>query len=137
MASLTILPNELIRGIFSNLAAFELATDQRVCRRWKRIGSEALLWRRLCMADYRFWDEESAIKEKLQQTASTVDWDAIYAGRVRLDRRVDEQLELIIAQSRGRMRGVEDLAELGYNTKDRLLRHADAALHTEDYLARR
>ena len=131
------LPPEILRLILSCLTAPELASTHRVCRGWRRIGSERLLWRSLCKQDFIFWSDSHEIQRLLQARADTVDWQAVYQRRRSLERQVDSQLELIINQPANRVARIESLAQLGYDAKDALLRHTGVKLDQPDCLARR
>lgn len=54
-----------------------------------------------------------------------------------VDRTTSHELDNILAGQRGRIRGSETIAELGYDAKDTLLRNLIVGDDAEDVLARR
>ena len=134
--SISDLPGEIIQQILLYCPPITLAAVQRLSRRYNALV-EPFLWRHQCRTQYRYWDPEHHIKEKLRGNINDVDWQNVFSERQRIDRITSSALEGILANQMGRIDKFQRIVECGYDAKDCLLQHMAIDDDGEDVLARR
>ncbi|KZF26066.1 hemimethylated DNA binding domain-containing protein [Xylona heveae TC161] len=131
------LPDEVIQSIFWFVPAESLASIQSVCKRFRYLAIEPILWRHLCLTRFRYWDPTHLIKQKSACPVAQVDWRQLFVERALLDRKATKLLDSILASQKGRIDKFQAIVNLGYGAKDTLLQHLHVSESAEDVLARR
>lgn len=136
--SLNDLPDEVIQQILSYTSPRDtLVNISRISKRYNILGSEDLLWRHHCRADFKYWDPKNRIKTKLSGPVGDVDWRALYLRRKSVEKQTTAILNSILEGQIHRIQKFEEICAFGYDAKDTLLRHCAASEDAEDVLARR
>lgn len=73
---------------------------------------------------------------KLACPVNSTNWKALFVSKYRIDRSVTRLLDSILASQTGRIEKFRRVVDMGYDTKDTLLRYS-LIESGEDYLARR
>lgn len=132
------LPDEVLQHVLYYLSPHDvLARIQRVSKRLNRLGSEPLLWRHHCRAEYKYWDSKHSMRRTYIGNVGDVDWQTIFVHRRKIDRETTRTLNSIIGGQTNRIQKFKAIADFGYDAKDSLLYHCHADEATEDVLARR
>lgn len=133
----TDLPNEVIYQILQHLPPSSVPALELVSRSFRNLARQPTLWQQFCCGSFNYWASHQTIHEKLAQNVAEVDWKGIYAQRHEIDRFTTRTINSILASQASRLEKSERIIELGYDTKDTLMRHLQADSNTEDVLARR
>lgn len=136
-ASLAGLPDEVLHYILCHTLPSDAAALERTSHRFRNVTNEPLLWRYYCKFSFKYWDHRHDIYRKFSSLVSSVLWKELFIARCRTDAATTEILNDILASQVGRIEKFQAIVDLGYDTKDTLLRHARAGPDQEDYLARR
>lgn len=138
MASLELVPDEIIRHILYYIAPEEiLSSVQILSRRLHRLANEPLLWKYYCRISFEYWNPEHQFQQKLTLRASEVEWKPLWMERNRRNRRVSYLMDGILATKVGRLHKFGQICMLGYDAKDFLLEQCHTDESAEDVLARR
>lgn len=132
------LPDEVLTDIFYHLEPEEtLLSVQLVSRRIYNLVQEPLLWRYHCRTSFRYWDEKHDIRRRFNGHIDGTDWLQLFLERRHADATTTRLLDSILSEQIGRIDKTNQMGELGYDTKDTLLRHRHTDLDAPDVLARR
>ncbi|KAK3320066.1 hypothetical protein B0T19DRAFT_433759 [Cercophora scortea] len=138
MPSLNDCPDEIIRHILSYVSPEDnLASFQRLSRRFHHTGNESLLWKYYCRTSFKYWNPEHQIREKLAAPAATVAWRDLWFTRKRINVRVAEHLRGVLVSKVGQLRKLQQICRVGCDAKDYLLEQCHVDESAEDILARR
>lgn len=133
------LPDELLGLIISHLTnARDTIIFGLVSKRVWLLVATSPVWRRHCLSTWTSWDLRHHFSTKLSQPPLQTDWRSLYLERVQIDRRAGDLFESLLATQQARASRMHELAILGADVKDLLIRSwkhtPDAA---DDVLARR
>ncbi len=133
------LPYEIIRQLLLYLPVRDIARARQATKEIYHVASDPTLWRTCCLADFRYWNPEHGLRERLRQPVLLGHWESLYAIRVGRNKRASDWLEKII---RTRTDHIEHISVLtgdgfGYDVKDLLLKQMESDEDVEDVLARR
>ena len=134
--ALTDLPNEVIFQILLQVPPSSAHTLQQVCRRFRDL-TQPLLWKQHCRTQFRYWSQTHSIQEKFANKAAKINWKKIYSDRQIIDQYTHQEISSILASQQGRIEKSEKIVNLGYDTKDGLLRNLNVNDEAPDVLARR
>lgn len=137
--SLLQLPDELIHHLLYYVAPDDtLANLQLTSRRLKRVTEEPLLWRYYCVTSFKFWKSDHGLKRKLRLPPSEVDWKRLYVLRTGRNSHISHLLDQVVGTRVGRLRHIEEICKLEYDSKDFLLdQWHNIPDDAEDVIARR
>jgi hypothetical protein len=142
--SLLDLPEEVILAIISLLPATSLPCIEQTSQSLRRFALEPTVWRSLCQASYRYWNDARETKSKFQEPIGALDWKKLFVMRYLKARLVEQQLDSILSEQHGRIAKFHEIARCGYEAKDTLLKQmgakpaaAAAAAYRDDGLCRR
>lgn len=137
-SSIQDFPDEIVRHILLYLPPKDtLESFQLLCRRFRYLANEPLLWRWHCRTSFRYWHPGHRFEEKLAALASSVDWRGLWITRKRNNNRVARLLDGVLSTRVGQVRRMREICELGYDAKDYLLEQCNVGDDAEDVLARR
>ena len=129
------LPDELLEAVIAYLDPRETVSFGRTSKRGNKLIHEPLVWKRHCMQEYDFWNEQS--RERLRSNEHA-DWHALFRARKVQDVEAAKLFEDLLKSVQMRTSRMEKIAEMGYDVKDYLLRQRDETPDDgEDVLARR
>lgn len=133
------MPDELLGVIINHLAtAADTITFGLVCKRLYRLVIVSSVWRRHCLSSWDIWGPRFDLESKLSRPLLQTDWRGLYLERRQLDCRARDLFERLLSTQQSRASRVHELADLGDDIKNLLLR---IGRHTpddaEDVLARR
>lgn len=131
------LPDELLHEILTHLPPRDLVACQLTCKTLDGLCAESLVWRRHCETEYRRWDKSHDFVALLAAPPISVKWKHLLAQRRRQDQHVREDIDCVLSSQTRRIDRIKDIASLGYDATDELLRHVEVADDAEDVLARR
>lgn len=132
------LPDELLLSIASHLPPTEALAFSLTNERHNRIVGESLRWRKRCLSGWRYGRAPNYRPNLSAQNPLDVSWQKLFETRQATDRKAEVIFEDLLQTQRGRIRKMEQVAALGYDVKDRLLRWRDETPEdAEDVLARR
>lgn len=116
-------PDELLGLIIQQVInAKDTITFGLVCKRvWSLVASSPV-WRRHCLSTWNNWDARHKLATKLSQPLLQTDWRALYLERVQVDRRAGDLFESVLATQQARGSRMHELAILGADVKDLLIR---------------
>lgn len=134
--SLIHLPDEILHSILCYSSPQSCAAIEQTNSRFRNVTNERLLWRHHCQSHYKFWDERHDMPRKLACPVNSTNWKALFVSKYRIDRSVTRLLDSILASQTGRIEKFRRVVDMGYDTKDTLLRYS-LIESGEDYLARR
>ncbi|RMY50839.1 hypothetical protein D0863_14772 [Hortaea werneckii] len=132
------LPDELLEAIILYLPPTSTTSFALACRRSSKIAHEPRVWRRHCLAEYRYWQPHHDLKEKLSLPPAQTPWRQLFAQRRRIDAEAADLFEALLLTQQERYARMERIANWGYDVKDLLLGIVDGTPDdAEDVLARR
>ncbi|KAI6816496.1 hypothetical protein KC342_g15437 [Hortaea werneckii] len=132
------LPDELLEAIILHLPPTSTTAFALACRRTSKIAHEPRVWRRHCLAEYRYWQPHHELKEKLSLPPAQTPWRQLFAARRRTDAEAADLFEALLLTQQERYARMERIANWGYDVKDLLLGIVDGTPEdAEDVLARR
>lgn len=132
----TTLPTEILQNIFLRLDKISLLNVSYTCKSIKRISSDSqFIWRDLCRWNFENWDTRHDIQVKYSGSIDAVDWRSLFIYRIRVERRTRQLLDQIVSTQHGRIRHMNELADLGYDALDELIERMSGESHTEAPLA--
>ena len=132
------LPDELFELIIIHLLPADCLAFGATCRRTNKITYEPLVWRRHCVQTYRYWESHHGLAEKLAQPPAQTKWQLLFKKRQQTDMFIAETFEALLDSQKDRIDRMEQIARLGYDAKDFLVRQRDETGDSaEDVLARR
>lgn len=134
--SLIHLPDEILHSILCYSSPQSCAAIEQTNSRFQNVTNERLLWRHHCQSHYKFWDGRHDMPRKLACPVNSTNWKALFVSKYRIDRSVTRLLDSILASQTGRIEKFRRVVDMGYDTKDTLLRYS-LIESGEDYLARR
>lgn len=133
------LPDELLELIIYQLRdAGDTVTFGLVNKRVWLLVANSPVWRRHCLSTWSSWDTRHDLENKLSQPLLQTDWRSLYFERVQTDRRAEDLFESLLATQQARASRMHELAILGADIQDflvRLWRHTPN--DADDVLARR
>jgi F-box protein 21 len=134
--SLIHLPDEILHLILCYSSPQSCAAVEQTNSRFQTVTNERLLWRHHCQSHYKFWDGRHDMPQKLARPVNSTDWKALFVFKYQVDQSVSRLLDSILGSQTGRIEKCRRVINMGYDTKDTLLRYSmvDSG---EDYLARR
>lgn len=132
-------PDELLGLIIQQiLNAKDTITFGLVCKRVWSLVATSPVWRRHCLSTWNNWDTGHELDTKLSQPLLQTDWRALYLQRVQIDRRAGDLFESLLATQQARGSRMHELAILGADVKDLLIRlWKHTPNDADDVLARR
>jgi len=136
LPQLDALPDEVLESIFSFLDAKSLAAVSQTAKKLSLVAGERLLWRELCLNDFRFWSSNDEINSKKADTAFR-EWKGLYATRQTSNIGTRQSIQQMVDLPLGRLRQTQKVLEYGYGVKEELLRLVREAPSTEYPLAQR
>jgi F-box protein 21 len=134
---LDTLPDDVVHQLLyyvppdDTLHAFQLT-----CRRFARLSNEPLLWRFHCR-NFKYWNSAHEISTKFRAPAAGVDWKLLFIRRSADNLKASRLFEEILTTTHRRWHRFEQVARLGYDAKEFLLKQCNAGAHLEDVLSRR
>ncbi|GAB1734834.1 hypothetical protein NU195Hw_g6008t1 [Hortaea werneckii] len=132
------LPDELLEAIILYLPPTSTTDFALACCRTSKIAHEPRVWRRHCLAEYRYWQPHHDLKEKLSVPPAHTPWRQLFAQRRRTDAEAADLFEALLGTQQERYARMERIANWGYDVKDLLLGIVDGTPDdAEDVLARR
>ncbi|KAJ5831039.1 uncharacterized protein N7525_009292 [Penicillium rubens] len=133
--SLIHLPDEILHLILCYSSPQSCAAVEQTNSRFQNVTNERLLWRHHCQSHYKFWDGRHDMPQKLARPVNSTDWKALFVFKYQVDQSVSRLLDSILGSQTGRIEKCRRVINMGYDTKDTLLRYSmvDSG---EDYLAR-
>ncbi|KAJ5421649.1 hypothetical protein N7491_010094 [Penicillium cf. griseofulvum] len=134
--SLIHLPDEILHSILCYSTPRSCAAVEQTNSRFRNVTNERLLWRNHCQSHYKFWDGRHGMPRKLARPVNSTDWKALFVFKYQVDRSVTQLLDSILGSQIGRIEKFRLVINMGYDTKDTLLRYS-LIESGEDYLARR
>lgn len=141
MVSLQLLdfPDELLALVIQQLSsARDTITFGLVSKRLWSLVATSPVWRRHCLSTWNSWDIRHELGTKLSQPLLQTDWRALYLERLQIDRRAGDLFDSLLATQQARGSQMYELAILGADVKDLLIRlwkHTPS--DADDVLARR
>lgn len=135
--SISILPDEILRIILSFLPSNAIADVSLVSKKFNSLTQEGLLWRAFCQQRYRFWNVQRNITQQWNAPIHENNWKEIYVDRRIKDEKVNQLMDEILSSQTDRIAKFHQIAGLGYEAKDQLLRHIDIHDDAADVLCRR
>jgi F-box protein 21 len=133
---LIVLPDEILRSICFLLDWNDALSVQSGCRRLRDVANENLLWKYYCQSSFKYWTASHQLSAKLAD-ASSVNWKQLFKTRHQADVSTTSTLQSIISSQKGRTPKIDNIVELGYDSKDVLLQSQSRASENNDHLARR
>lgn len=132
-------PDELLGLIVQQIFnARDTITCGLVCKRLWSLVATSPVWRRHCLSTWNNWDTRHELDTKLSQPLLQTDWRALYLERVHIDRRAGDLFESLLATQQARGSRMHELAILGADVKDLLIRSwKHTPVDADDLLARR
>lgn len=134
--TLSSLPDELISAILQCLDARSVTRFAQTSKRFTDIATEAVLWQKLCLQDWRFWDAQHDFHTK-QRDRTYPEWRALYTTHDEAHKRTIHELQSIIADPLGRLNRAQTILNHGYDAKDALVDLVHNAHRSESPLAQR
>ncbi|ROW01296.1 hypothetical protein VMCG_05921 [Cytospora schulzeri] len=133
------LPDELIDCIISQLATpADTAHFGLTCKHTQSLVSASLVWRRHCLATWKYWASRHDLPAKLAQPPLHTDWRQLYVKRIRIDREAAGLFESLLLTQQNRVQRMQGIAAKGNDVQDLLLKLKDETPdEAEDVLARR
>jgi F-box protein 21 len=136
--SLTSLPDEVLQHILYFVSPNHVLQNvQRVSKRFYTLGSEPVLWRYHCQAQFKYWDPKHRIGLKFLGCAGNVDWKTLFIHRQKVNSQTTCILDSILQGQVNRIKKFSEIIDFGYDAKDILLQHCRTNEGAEDVLARR
>lgn len=132
-------PDELLGLIIQQiLNAKDTITFGLVCKRVWSLVATSPAWRRHCLSTWNNWDTRHELDTKLSHPLLQTDWRALYLERAQIDRRAGDLFESLVATQQARGSRMHELAILGADVKDLLIRlWKHTPNEADDVLARR
>lgn len=138
MEHLDRLPNEILLSIASHLPPAETLAFSQTKKRHNSVVGDSLRWRRRCLETWRYWHESHEVSTLVKDSPLAVSWRKIFESRQVTDRMTEKVFETLLKKQQCRIRNMEDVAALGYDVKDWLLRQRNETPDdAHDVLARR
>ncbi|KAK8098829.1 F-box domain protein [Apiospora kogelbergensis] len=138
MEHLDRLPNEILLSIASHLPPAETLAFSQTKKRHNSVVGDSLRWRRRCLETWRYWHESHEVSTLIKDSPLAVSWRKIFESRQVTDRMTEKVFETLLKKQQCRIRNMEDVAALGYDVKDWLLRQRNETPDdAHDVLARR
>ena len=134
--SLYHLPQEVLHQIVLSLSAFEVATFERICRKFKSLCGP-VVWRHLCIRYFKYWNRSHAFPQRVSKPADETDWKSLFSKRFRTNQEIDHTLNDILNFQSNRTDKVKSIVEHQLDAKDVLLQNTSSDLGKHDILARR
>ncbi|KAL9615513.1 MAG: hypothetical protein Q9167_000026 [Letrouitia subvulpina] len=133
---ITDLPNEILYQILLFVDPPVAPVLQQACRKFNGLV-QPLLWRYHCEKQFKYWNPEHQIQEKLATDITKVDWKKLFQVRYEIDISTTHDFESILSSQVNRVKKAAKIVARGYDVKDTMLRHLNVADDAEDVLARR
>lgn len=132
-------PDELLGLIIQQIInSKDTITFGLVCKRVWSLVATSPVWRRHCLSTWNNWDTRHELDTKLSEPLLQTDWRALYLERVQIDRRAGDLFESLLATQQARGSRMHELAILGADVKDLLIRlWKHTPNDADDVLARR
>ena len=134
--SLNDLPNEIVYEILLYVSPVSLTKVQQVSRQFNEL-SQPILWRHHCSTQFKYWDPDHGMPEKLSGPVVQANWKRIFSTRLHVDRMINHIINSILETQVGRIDKTEEIVVHGYDAKDVLLRNLEVGKEADDVLARR
>lgn len=134
--TLSTLPDELITAILQYLDARSVTKFAQTSKRFTDIATEAVLWQKLCLKDWRFWDARHSFHTK-QHDRTYLEWKTLYTTHDEAHQRTVHELQAIIADPLARLNRAQAILNFGYDAKDALVNLVQNANRSEAPLAQR
>jgi F-box protein 21 len=153
------LPDEILAAILLDLDSWSLTRAQQVSKRLYILCSDPIIWKARCLLDFRYWSEHHPVfryKRFLSQRNTqsrksqdqhhghlpksypqSIDWRQVFYDRVKLETKATQLLQSIVESQTGRIAKFEQIYDLGYETKDILLKLSRSPVDADDGLAKR
>lgn len=132
------LPDELLEAIVFHLPPVDTLAFGATSKRHNKITYEPLVWRRHCQQGWRYWAAARNMEEKVKSPPAQVKWQYLFSERTRIDREALERFNALLQTQQYRLQKMEEIAAMGYDVKDLMLRMRDQTPdEAEDVLARR
>ncbi|KAK8023758.1 F-box only protein [Apiospora rasikravindrae] len=132
------LPDELLLSIASHLPPAEAIAFSLTNERHNRIVGETLRWRKLCLSRWRYGLAPRYRPNLAENFPLEVPWRQLVETRQATDQKAEALFDDLLRTQQGRIRRMEEVAALGYDVKDLLLRWQDKTPDdADDVLARR
>lgn len=136
--SFTALPTEILEAIFFHLDPRSLVSASLTCKSVKKVAADSpVIWRHLCVSHFSHWASRHDIAAKLTGPLSDVDWRSLFIYRVNVERETRRLLDRVLETRLGRIKHINEIAEIGLDAKETLLRELQCPDDAEDVLARR
>lgn len=120
--SLEIFPDDIIEQILYHVSPLDnIACLQTVSHRLRRLASHPLLWRRHCVATFKYWQPDHALPNLLQKNASATNWKSLFLLRQKQNAVIASILDRVVATKVGRIQGMQQICQYGYDAKDFLI----------------
>lgn len=132
------LPTETLEAIFLELDPRSLIHVSQTNKLLYQLTIDApILWRHLCLTQFKTWDTRHKIATKAAGPLSDIDWRSLYMEKVKTEKRTRELLDHVVSTQHERLRCINEIADFGYDAKEMLLRECTCPDGAEDVLARR
>jgi F-box protein 21 len=132
------LPTEILEAIFLSLDPRSLISASQTNKLIYQLTNDApILWRHLCLTQFKTWDARHHIATKATGPLSNIDWRSLYIEKVKIEKRTLDLLDHIVSTQHERIKCINEIADFGYDAKETLLRECACPDNTEDVLARR
>ncbi|KAH8727189.1 Hemimethylated DNA-binding protein YccV like-domain-containing protein [Phaeosphaeriaceae sp. PMI808] len=136
--SFTTLPTEILETIFLDLDPRSLISVSQTSKFIKHLTLDSpIIWRYLCQTQFRTWHPRHNIDAKFAGPLSDVDWRSLYIEKFKVGARARSLLDCVVRTQHQRIRCITELADIGYDAKETLLRELKCPDDAHDVLARR
>lgn len=133
------LPDELLGLVITQFAnVSDMITFSLVSKRLCQLVTTSPAWRRHCISTWNSWDIKHDLYTKLSKPPLWTDWHSLYLERVQIDRHAYRLFETLLATQQARASRMYELAVLGADIEDLLIRlWKGTPDNADDVLARR
>ncbi|KAK8070605.1 hypothetical protein PG997_010808 [Apiospora hydei] len=132
------LPDELLLSIASHLPPAEALAFSLTNERHNRIAGESLRWRKRCLSGWRYGRAPRYRPTLVKNFPLVEPWRQLFETRQATDKKAEAIFDDLLQSQQGRIRKMEEIAALGYDVKDLLVRWQDETPDdADDVLARR
>ncbi|WPG97844.1 Hypothetical protein R9X50_00062500 [Acrodontium crateriforme] len=137
-STLRTLPHELLEAIVIYLSPKDTIAFGATCKAANTVTYEPLVWRRHCVEGWKYWNTNHELKEKLERPPAQTKWKQLFEQRHRTDKQALDVFEELLLTQQYRIKRLEEIAELGYDVKDLMLKlREETPDDAGDVLARR
>ncbi|KAF2198990.1 YccV-like-domain-containing protein [Delitschia confertaspora ATCC 74209] len=137
MAGFTDVPTEILQIIFEYLSPRSLNAISRTSKAFHTVANSPIIWRHLCQTQFAYWAPHHDIVAKFCGPLSAVDWCGLFIQRIMDEQRTRELLNNVLGSQKNRINHINEIADLGYDAKEVLLKEYNCPDDAEDVLARR